>query len=103
MTSDEIETCWKDPHNQKWGVYYCKSDPRVIVPRHIKWMGWTINAAHPGAVPVVLLLMAVLVAPQFIVNLKGGSMEVALLTFAVSVSVVCSLSAYLSSLKRWSH
>ncbi len=52
MTREEIEACRRDRRNRKWCFYYCKADPRVIVPKRYKWMGWTINAAHPSAIPV---------------------------------------------------
>ena len=52
MTQEEMDNCWKDPRNRKWGFYHCPADPRIIVPKRWKWMGWTINAARPGAVPV---------------------------------------------------
>jgi hypothetical protein len=46
-TRDEIEACRKAPRNYKWGlIYYCKADPRAIVPRRYKWMGWTVNFAR---------------------------------------------------------
>ena len=45
MTREELEACWKDPQNRKWGVYYCKADPRVIVPKRLKGLGWTIKFA----------------------------------------------------------
>jgi len=60
-------------------VYYCKADPRVIVPKHLKWMGWTINFAHPSAIPVMLLTLAIV----------------------ISTAAVCLLCSYLSSSKRW--
>ena len=63
MTREELEDCWKDPQNRMWGAYYCKADPRVIVPKRFKWMGWTINAARPSAIPVVLLTLAILLVP----------------------------------------
>ena len=45
MTREEMEACWI-PRNRKWGlIYYCKADPRAIVPRRFKWMGWTVNFA----------------------------------------------------------
>jgi hypothetical protein len=98
MTREEIETCWKDPLNRKWGFfYYCKADPRVIVPKHRKWMGWTVDAARPSAMPVVLLLLAILVAPIFIVAGKGAGQGVVLITAAATITVVCLLCAYLSS------
>jgi hypothetical protein len=101
MTEDELENCWKDPRNRKWGVfYYCKADPRVIVPKRLKWMGWTVNAARPSAIPVLLCLVALLVVPAMLVTANGGGTVVTLLTVAASVGFVCLLSAHLSSTKR---
>lgn len=105
MRPDEIEACWKDPLNRKWGkwgVYYCKADPRVIVPKSPKWMGWTINFARTSAIPVLLLLLAILAVPVFIVDSKDAGMGLVLLTAAANITVVSVLSAYLSSTKRWS-
>ena len=103
MTREEIETCWKDPHNRKWGVYYCKADPRVIVPRHWKWMGWTLNFARPSAIPVLLGVVALIAVPLEVARANGGGTVVTVLTGVVGIVVVCLLSAYLSSTKRWSH
>lgn len=100
MTPEEIETCWRDPRNRRWGVYYCQADPRVIVPKHIKWMGWTVNAARPTAIPVLLLFLAILGLPVSIVAAKGATLPVVLLTVAASITVVCLVSAYLSSTAR---
>ena len=98
MTREEIENCWKDPHNRKWGVfYYCKADPRVIVPRRWKWMGWTVNTARPNAIPVVLLLLAIVVVPLLIVRALGGGNGIELITLAASITVLCLVCAYLSS------
>lgn len=98
MTRDEIEACWKDPRNRKWGVfYYCKADPRVIVPKRLKWMGWTVNAARPSAIPVVLLFFAFLAVPVLIVQAKGAGIGVQLVTGAVAITVVYLLCAHLSS------
>ncbi len=39
---------WGGP---KWEeVYFSKKDPRIIVPKRIKWMGWTVNLAHTAGV-----------------------------------------------------
>ena len=98
MTQEEIEACWKDPRNRKWGIfYYCKADPRAIVPRRLKWMGWTFNAARPSAIPVVLLLLAILAVPVFIVAAKGAGNGILLITTAATITTVCLLCAYLSS------
>jgi len=97
MTREEIETCRKDPRNRKWGFYYCKADPRVIVPRGIKWMGWTINAARPSAIPVVLLLAAIVVVPVHIVKAHGAGCDIALITGIASITALSLVCAYLSS------
>ena len=99
MTREELEMCLKDPHNRRWGLYYCRADPRVIVPKRLKWMGWTVNAARPSAIPVVLLLIAVVAVPLFVVDAIGAGRAVQLITGAVSITIVCLLCAGLSSRK----
>ena len=98
MTREEIENCWKDPRNRKWGLfYYCKADPRVIVPKRLKWMGWTINTARPSAVPVVLLLLAIVAVPLLIAKAMGAGTGTRLVTGAAAITVLCLVCAYLSS------
>lgn len=42
----------------KWGLfYYNPEDKRLIVPKRIKWMGWTFNFAHPLAAILFLLIL----------------------------------------------
>ena len=79
-----------------------KQTPRVIVPKHRKWMGWTLNFARPGAVPALLCIMALLGLPVLMVRANGGGTVVCVSIGVVSVVIVCLLSAYLSSTKRWS-
>ena len=103
MTPEELEACWKDPGNRRCGVYYCKADPRVIVPKHLKWMGWTINFAHPSAIPVMLLTLAIVVVPVLFVRAWDGGIEAVLAAIVISTAAVCLLCSYLSSSKRWHH
>ena len=103
MTPEEIEACWKDSQNYKWGAYYCKADPRVIVPKRRKWMGWTLNFARPSAIPALLGIIALIVLPARMVRASGGGTAVVSITGVASILIVVLLSAYLSSSKRWSH
>jgi uncharacterized membrane protein len=98
MTREEIEACWKDPRNRKWGLFYhCEADPRVIVPKQPKWMGWTANFAHPSAIPVTLLLIALVAAPVWIViSVRAGIVPV-IVTIVAATTVLCLVCAYLSS------
>jgi hypothetical protein len=98
MTREEIETCWRDPRNRKWGfLYYCKADPRVIVPKHPKWMGWTANFAHPSAIAITLLLITLVAAPVWTVISMGAGTALVFATVIAAIFVLCLLCAYLSS------
>jgi len=62
LSREELERHWANPEN--WSaVYYCPEDPRVIVPKRRPSMGWTINFAHPLAVPVLFLAISVPALP----------------------------------------
>lgn len=46
---DNEEERWRnDPENYRWGIlYFNPKDPRIILPKRIKEMGWTLNFANP--------------------------------------------------------
>jgi hypothetical protein len=97
MTREEIKACWRDSRNHKWGLYCCKADPRAIVPRRLKWMGWTVNFARPSAIPITLLLVAIVAVPLFLVRAKGAGRGIELITGALSITALCFVCAHLSS------
>ena len=98
MTREEIEACWRDPSNYRWGgIYYCKADPRVIVPKRFKWMGWTVNFARPSVIPITLLLVAIVAAPVLLVRALGAGMGIELITGAAAIIVLCLVCAHLAS------
>ena len=67
------------------------------MPRRRKWMGWTVNFARPSAIPVVLLLLAIVAVPLLIVEAKGAGSGIELITGVVSITVLCLVYAYLSA------
>jgi uncharacterized membrane protein len=98
MTREATEAWWRDPRNHKWGlIYYCKADPRAIVPRRYKWMGWTVNFARPSAIPWLALLLAIVAVPVRIVTAKGAANSIVLVTGGAAIAVMCLLCAWLSS------
>lgn len=97
MARDELEALWRDPRNYRWGVYYCKADPRIVVPKRYKWMGWTVNFARPNAIPVTILLIAILIVPAVLAQSWKAPQSVVYLVLALSIAVLCLLCAYLSS------
>lgn len=49
MTSQENKDKWHaDSNNWKLGIFYFnKEDKRIVVPKRIVLLGWTINFANP--------------------------------------------------------
>lgn len=69
MNQDEInEREWGDPDN--WAgplllsVYFSKKDSRTLVPKQIRWMGWTVNLGSRWG---VYWLVGAIVGPVFLV------------------------------------
>jgi uncharacterized membrane protein len=51
-----------NPENYKWGIFYFNpDDPRVIVPKQIQWMGWTLNFARPVAWLIIIAFIALII------------------------------------------
>jgi uncharacterized membrane protein len=57
-----------DPLNWKWGIFYVnRNDSRLIVPKRIKSLGWTLNFAHLKVwIGVGLILLIILAADQLL-------------------------------------
>ena len=57
--SQETKRQWhQDPNNWIWGIfYYNKADNRILPPKRIAWMGWTVNFANPVSVSIFLILI----------------------------------------------
>jgi hypothetical protein len=55
-----FDRLWADARNWKGlGLYRAPDDPRLIVPKRIRALGWTVNAAHPAAWLVLALMVIV--------------------------------------------
>jgi len=112
VAREDLERMWNDPANWTLFGYRCPNDPRVIVPKRMRAMGWTINWAHPQAVPMLLLMMGIAVGPALVVvafmvlassTATGLSPAGSLLGFlsvfgaiGVSTIVIIALSIHLS-------
>ncbi len=64
---DRLERMRNDPENYKWGIFYFNSkDPRMLVPKRYRMMGWTLNFANPYS---YLILLGIAVFAIFMSNL----------------------------------
>lgn len=53
-----------DPDNWIWGIFYFnKQDNRILLPKRIPILGWTLNFAHPVSVIVFgILILSIMLA-----------------------------------------
>jgi uncharacterized membrane protein len=59
--SEETKDNWrKDPSNWVWGIFYFnKEDKRMLPPKRIKEMGWTVNFANRNSVFLFLIVIVI--------------------------------------------
>jgi hypothetical protein len=67
VAREDLERLWTDPAHWTMFGYNCPADPRVVVPKRMRALGWTINWAHPQAIPMLLLMMGIAVGPALMV------------------------------------
>jgi uncharacterized membrane protein len=59
-SKEQLEIWHKDPNNWKYGsFYYNKDDERLLPPKRIAWMGWTVNFANPKSILVFVFILIV--------------------------------------------
>ena len=61
-TQEDYDNWHKDPKN--WHLrffYYNPKDKRLLPPKRIEWMGYTINFANPYSVLLLLPLVIIIV------------------------------------------
>ena len=100
MTKEELENLWKDENNWYWGaIYRCKDDPRLVVPKPIKWTGWTMNFAYPWkAFGFIIFIVFAASLPFFIeMKMNVATPVVICVTLIVIAVLIIGLCACLSS------
>lgn len=52
---------YHDPANRRLGIFYFNTaDPRILPPKRIKQLGWTLNFAHWQAWAILLLIIVLI-------------------------------------------
>ncbi|MDR3402652.1 MAG: DUF5808 domain-containing protein [Chthoniobacter sp.] len=70
-THDQLHA---DPANWKCGIFYfCRQDPRIIVPKRIRGLGWTINFARPSALLWVAGMLLFVYSTLALARLAGAN------------------------------
>lgn len=89
----DLDALWRDPSNWRWGVvYFCRQDPRTIVPKRYAWGGWTLNFGHPRAGWVGLATLLLAVGPTMVALLFTENRGVLVAVMAVSAAAVIGIA-----------
>nr|WP_315218055.1 DUF5808 domain-containing protein [uncultured Flavobacterium sp.] len=70
--SQETKDKWqKDPKNWIWGIfYYNKEDQRLLPPKRIPFMGWTVNFANRNSVLLFVFILLLIILLVYIIEIK---------------------------------
>jgi len=101
MEPTEHERLHADPANWKLGIFYfCREDGRVIVPKRIRGLGWTINFARPAALLWIAAIAGFVIGTVELARLAGANSEVRMaikVILAVGIIAFCHRAANASS------
>ena len=67
-TQEDYDNWHKDPNNWYFfnSIYYNPKDDRLLPPKKIKWMGWTVNFANPYSVLILIAILALIPLSQLL-------------------------------------
>ncbi len=60
-TPQDYENWTNDPDNWVWGIFYFNTeDDRLLPPKRIKELGWTVNFANPYSFAILLAILCLI-------------------------------------------
>ena len=91
----DLERLWSDPKHWTAFGYRCANDPRIVVPKRLSSLGWTLNWAHPKARSTLAMFVAIAIVPAILVRLilafaelSGPEVVIGAMTASLVVSTV---------------
>ena len=92
-----LDACTRDPASWHWVFFYfCRDDPRIVVPRRVSGLGWTLNFARPLALPFLAALIVFVLGVLRIAELAAfaGANRQGLLTFKILLLVAVVMACH---------
>jgi hypothetical protein len=93
MNQGDLDRLSRDPRNWRlYFLYFCPGDPRIIVPKRLRTLGWTLNFAHLLAVPVFAVICASflgILALARLCGLHGASLLGAEVLLGLALVALC--------------
>jgi hypothetical protein len=101
MDPTERDRLHADPANWKLGIFYfCREDVRILVPKRIRGLGWTINFARPAALLWIAVIAGLVLGTVELARLAGADSEMRMaikVILAVGIIVFCHRAANASA------
>lgn len=101
MDPAERERLHADPGNWKLGIFYfCREDERIIVPKRIRGLGWTINCARPAALLWIAMIVGLYLSIVELARYAGANSDARMaikVVFALMLIAFCHRAANASS------
>ncbi len=61
LEKELLDAMSRELNNWKGPFYVNRKDPRLIVPKYSRWMGWTFNFGNPYAWPALIALIVIII------------------------------------------
>jgi hypothetical protein len=93
MDRPSLDALHADPKNWRWGMFYfSREDPRMLVPKRVAGLGWTVNFARPLTIPFFLVLLgfawgAVRIAKEL--GFSGNALLVLKVGLVIAILALC--------------
>ena len=104
MNKPSLEELHADPRHWKFGIFYiCREDQRVLVPKRIRGLGWTINFARPSALAWAGILGGFVWSTVALARYAGASSEALLVLkvlLAFGILGFCHRAANANSVRK---
>jgi len=92
MTHADLARFHSDPAHWKLGIFYfCRADPRILVPKRILGLGWTLNFGRPMAIPFFLSIIALIPCSAALARFLGAGSHT---RFAIELLVVAGILVF---------
>ena len=59
-SKETLDQWHRDPNNWKWGLFYFnKQDKRLLPPKKLAALGWTVNFANPLSILILITFFVI--------------------------------------------
>jgi hypothetical protein len=104
MNQPTYEELHANPAHWKLGIFYfCRADQRVLVPKRIQGLGWTINFARPSALLWIAAVIGFAWGTVALARSAGASENVVMtvkLVLALGIILFCHRAANASGSRK---